>query len=101
MLAPGTLRALAAIDGPGREACARAGRLQRRSILRINAGVTYIGDNSKARRELGYHPRPLRDGFAQTLRHEMRLLGMADDKVTRVVLSVSLSFEFSDADPDH
>ena len=45
--------------------------------LRINAGVTYIGDNRKARRELGYNPRPLKEGLAETLRHEMRLLGMA------------------------
>jgi nucleoside-diphosphate-sugar epimerase len=50
--------------------------------LRINAGVTYIGDNSKARRELSYSPRPLREGLAETLRHEMQLLGMpAGDKV--------------------
>jgi dihydroflavonol-4-reductase len=51
--------------------------------LRINAGVTYIGDNGKARRELGYSPRPLEDGLAETLRHEMRLLGM-DDKAARL-----------------
>ena len=44
--------------------------------LRINAGVTYLGDNSKARRELGYNPRSLREGWAETLRHEMKLLGM-------------------------
>jgi nucleoside-diphosphate-sugar epimerase len=44
--------------------------------LRIIAGVTYIGNNSKARRELGYNPRLLKDGLAETLRHEMKLLGM-------------------------
>jgi nucleoside-diphosphate-sugar epimerase len=44
--------------------------------LRINAGVTYIGDNAKARRVLGYSPRALKDGLAETLGHEMRLLGM-------------------------
>lgn len=43
--------------------------------LRIVAGVTYLGDNSKAKRELGYNPRPLREGWEQTLRHEMNLLG--------------------------
>ncbi|HEX5692634.1 MAG TPA: NAD-dependent epimerase/dehydratase family protein, partial [Roseiflexaceae bacterium] len=42
--------------------------------LRINAGVTYLGDNGKARRELGYNPRPLAEGLAETLRHEMALL---------------------------
>jgi nucleoside-diphosphate-sugar epimerase len=44
--------------------------------LRIIAGATYLGNNSKARRELGFDPRPLRQGFEQTLRHEMALIGM-------------------------
>jgi dihydroflavonol-4-reductase len=44
--------------------------------LRIVAGVTYIGDNAKARRELGYNPRPLREGLKQTLEHEISLLNM-------------------------
>lgn len=44
--------------------------------LRVNAGTTYWGDNSKARRELGYNPRSLREGMKETLRHEMGLLGM-------------------------
>ncbi len=44
--------------------------------LRGAAGVTYIGDNSKARRELGYAPRSLKEGLAETLQHEMKLLGM-------------------------
>ena len=44
--------------------------------LRIIAGTTYLGDNAKARRELGFDPRPLRDGLRETLRHEMALLGM-------------------------
>ncbi len=44
--------------------------------LRGIAGVTYIGDNAKARRELGYNPRPLKEGLAETLQHEMKLLGM-------------------------
>ena len=43
--------------------------------LRIVAGVTYLGDNTKAKRELGYNPRPFREGWEQTLRHEMKLLG--------------------------
>jgi nucleoside-diphosphate-sugar epimerase len=42
--------------------------------LRIVAGVTYIGDNGKARRELGYEPRPLRTGLQETLQHELALL---------------------------
>lgn len=44
--------------------------------LRINAGVTYLGDNRKARQELGYNPRSLREGLEETLRHEMKLLGL-------------------------
>jgi nucleoside-diphosphate-sugar epimerase len=44
--------------------------------LRVIAGITYIGDNAKARRELGYSPRPLEAGLRETLEHEMRLLGM-------------------------
>jgi nucleoside-diphosphate-sugar epimerase len=44
--------------------------------LRIIAGVTYIGSNKKAKRELGYNPRPLKEGLTETLKHEMKLLGM-------------------------
>jgi len=45
--------------------------------LRISAGVTYIGSNAKALRELGYAPRPLEEGLTETLQHEMKLLGMS------------------------
>jgi len=44
--------------------------------LQISAGVTYIGDNTKARRELDYAPRALSIGMAETLEHEMKLLGI-------------------------
>jgi nucleoside-diphosphate-sugar epimerase len=44
--------------------------------LRVTAGVTYWGDNSKAKRFLGYKPRPLAEGLESTLRHEMSLLWM-------------------------
>jgi len=44
--------------------------------LRVSAGVTYLGNNAKARRELGWTPRPLPEGLAETLRYEMKLLGM-------------------------
>ena len=44
--------------------------------LRVIAGVTYIGDNNKAKRELGYAPRPLRRGWEETVHHEMELLGL-------------------------
>lgn len=44
--------------------------------LRALAGNTYWGDNSKAKRELGFSVRPFREGWEETLRHEMKLLGM-------------------------
>ncbi len=46
-------------------------------FLRVSAGSTYIGRNDKARRELGFLPRPLETGLRETLAHELRLLGMA------------------------
>jgi nucleoside-diphosphate-sugar epimerase len=45
--------------------------------LRVAAGVTYLGDNSKARRELGYDPRPLEEGLRETFEHLMRELGLS------------------------
>lgn len=44
--------------------------------LRVIGGVTYWGDNSKAKRELGYNPRPVSEGWAETVRHEMKLINM-------------------------
>ncbi|MGQ0602192.1 MAG: NAD-dependent epimerase/dehydratase family protein [Anaerolineales bacterium] len=44
--------------------------------LRVSAGVTYIGDNAKAKRELGWEPRSLRDGYPEALQWEMQQLGM-------------------------
>jgi len=44
--------------------------------LRSIAGVTYLGDNSKARRELGFEPRPLKEGLRETLQYEIKLLGL-------------------------
>ena len=43
--------------------------------LRSAAGVTYLGSNQRARRELGYQPRSLREGLPETLAHEMQMLG--------------------------
>jgi nucleoside-diphosphate-sugar epimerase len=43
--------------------------------LRVLAGTTYFGSSEKAQRELGFSPRPLEEGMAQTLEHELRLLG--------------------------
>ena len=44
--------------------------------LRIISGVTYIGDNSKAKRELSYNPRPVSEGWVATVKHEMKNQGL-------------------------
>lgn len=44
--------------------------------LRLLAGATYLGNISKAKAQLGYEPRALKDGMSTTLWHEMRLLKM-------------------------
>jgi nucleoside-diphosphate-sugar epimerase len=49
--------------------------------LRLSAGVTYLGSNEKAKRELGYNPRSLEEGLPETLEYEMRQLGMKPRKV--------------------
>lgn len=43
--------------------------------LRVQAGVTYLGDNSKAKRELGYNPRSLQEGLKETLLYELKKMG--------------------------
>lgn len=48
--------------------------------LRVSAGTTYIAVNSKAKRELGFHPRPFEEGLRETLLHEMKRLNL-DAKV--------------------
>jgi nucleoside-diphosphate-sugar epimerase len=45
-------------------------------FLRTTAGVTNIGSNAKARRELGYNPRSLEEGITETMQYEMQMLGM-------------------------
>ena len=42
-------------------------RNYRAESLRTSAGTTYLGNNGKARRELEYDPRPLRQGLEETL----------------------------------
>jgi nucleoside-diphosphate-sugar epimerase len=73
--APGMLRAMSRLIGLV-EKIVPVPDAYSAEYLRINSGVTYIGDNAKARRELGYDPRSLKEGLAETLRYEMRLLGM-------------------------
>lgn len=45
--------------------------------LRVIAGVTYLGSNARAKEELSWTVRPLREGLTETLTHEMALLGKA------------------------
>lgn len=46
----------------------------RAESLRVLAGVTYLGDNSKATNDLGLGHRPLRAGLKETVAHEQRRL---------------------------
>ncbi len=75
-LGPGTVRGMAAVARVVHRFIPLSGDYHPEA-LRVTAGATYLGDNSKARRELGYAPRPLEEGLAETLRHEMTKLGMA------------------------
>jgi len=45
--------------------------------MRVLAGASYFGSNAKARRELGFNPRPFDAGWRETVEHEMRLLEQA------------------------
>jgi nucleoside-diphosphate-sugar epimerase len=44
--------------------------------LWVSAGVTYLGDSSRARKDLGFSPRSLREGFKEHLPVRMRELGL-------------------------
>ncbi|WP_416838743.1 NAD-dependent epimerase/dehydratase family protein [Haloferax sp. DFSO52] len=46
----------------------------RAESLRVLAGATYIGDNSKAKDELGLEHRPLREGLEETVAYEQSQL---------------------------
>lgn len=48
--------------------------MYRSEALRVQSGVTYLGNNSKAIHELGYRPRSLEEGLRQTLLYEQNLL---------------------------
>lgn len=74
-VSPATLRFVAGLSSV-------FGRLLRVSwryhpeTLRTAAGVTYLGDSTKAKEELGFQARSLEDGLEEWLAYEMRLLGM-------------------------
>lgn len=48
--------------------------------LRVSGGVTYLGDDSKARRDIGWSTRPIEDGLRETLLYEMKTLGITPRK---------------------
>ncbi len=74
-VAPGLMTAAAAVMSVVEKLVPVSGNYTAEG-LRTIAGVTYLGDDAKARRELGYEPRSLREGLSETLQHEMCLLGM-------------------------
>jgi dihydroflavonol-4-reductase len=48
--------------------------MYRSEALRVQAGVTYLGNNAKAKKHLGYQPRPLSVGLRETLDYERQQL---------------------------
>ena len=44
--------------------------------MRVTAGHTYLGNNSKAKHELGYNPRALEVGLAETLLYYIKEMGI-------------------------
>jgi nucleoside-diphosphate-sugar epimerase len=53
----------------------------RPETLRVSAGVTYLGSNEKARKELGYSPRTLEEGFREYLPQRMRELKVPNTSI--------------------
>lgn len=72
---PGVLKALSGVLGAVNAVIPLEGQYHPET-LRTMAGVTYLGDNRKAREELGYEPRPLRAGLPGTLHHMMQEMDM-------------------------
>jgi nucleoside-diphosphate-sugar epimerase len=48
----------------------------RAETMRSAAGVTYLGTSNRARRELGFNPRPIREGLRVTMLWEMQQMGI-------------------------
>ncbi len=68
---PGLLRGVAAALGMVPQLSGTA------EYLRVAAGVTYLGSNARAVRELGYAPRDLKTGLQEVLPEELRRLRSA------------------------
>ena len=71
---PRTMRAVAVLMGVARRFTTLPPALQPEA-LRVLAGTTYFGSNDKAVRALGFAARPVEEGMAQTLEHELRAIG--------------------------
>ena len=71
---PRTMRVMGALMGLARRFTTLRPALQPEA-LRVLAGTTYFGSNEKAVRELGFAARPIEEGMAQTLEHELRAIG--------------------------
>lgn len=71
---PGVMRAMAAVTGALETFVAMPADYASET-LREMAGTTYIGSNARAKRELGWTVRELRDGWAETVRSEAQRLG--------------------------
>lgn len=73
-LGPGALKALSKVTAVV-GAFARLPAAFTAEGLRAIAATTYLASNEKAKRELGYGPRPLEEGLRETLTHVMEELG--------------------------
>jgi nucleoside-diphosphate-sugar epimerase len=69
--APGLVKAVATIMGVV-ERIAPVPDTMSAEYLRVAAGATYLGSNAKAKRELGYDPRPIEVGLRETLEYEIQ-----------------------------
>jgi nucleoside-diphosphate-sugar epimerase len=67
---PGLIKAIAALMGVVERVAPVPDTLSA-EYLRVAAGATYLGSNAKARRELGFDPRPLEVGLRETLEYEL------------------------------
>jgi dihydroflavonol-4-reductase len=72
---PGVMHAMAAVMGVVERVLPVPETFAAESF-RTMAGATYLGSHEKATRELGFRPRPIEEGFRETLEDEMRLLGI-------------------------
>jgi len=75
VLSPGVVRAIAGVMGVVERVVPVPAAFTREGLI-VTAGVTYLGNNERARRELGYAPRELEAGLRETLAWEMEQLGM-------------------------